>query len=356
MGTNAYYPIKGFVSQFNETILEVLQHIDNREEKICFENKEDIDTSKYVIQVKYHESQEYTPSSLREPIQKLYDDFNPEEDSRARILLVHFKNREEGETHFTTEEILKTFKININEDDTKLEKFCSNFGLNFISNFDNRYQIVINKIIESLVCNQEEAEQYYSIILNIILFKVIKNPLGHERERYITFNEILDKLPNNNLSKIEKIIKNIDENVEIVDMEINSLPDNAKSYFFSLLSDTETRLKFLEHHKIEEIANKFERAFISNKLKKKYYYAVINIISPVFVDRRDVQIHERLQQLFRITENLEESFIKELEAQELLKIDEGICIIEDKQQAQAWLELLIEGEYLTIDDLFELFG
>jgi len=53
-----YYAIKGFLYQFDKTLIEV---ITNPQTSVAFENRQDIDYEDYVLQFKHKETQDYTP-------------------------------------------------------------------------------------------------------------------------------------------------------------------------------------------------------------------------------------------------------------------------------------------------------
>ena len=61
-----YYAIKGFEYQVSKTILEILES-ENDDLEINIEQVQDIDSKDFVMQVKYKETQKFTPSKIKAP-------------------------------------------------------------------------------------------------------------------------------------------------------------------------------------------------------------------------------------------------------------------------------------------------
>ena len=68
-----YYAIRGFLYQYDKYIWELLNS--SSDTSINIENIQDIDSDNYVMQVKYRESINYSPSVIKEPIKKLIEVF-----------------------------------------------------------------------------------------------------------------------------------------------------------------------------------------------------------------------------------------------------------------------------------------
>lgn len=88
-----YYAIKGFEFQIDKTILEIL-NTNNENKKISIEQIQDINSSDYVMQIKYKETQDYTPNKIREPIVQLIDEFK-KNDQINYNLFCFFKDKSE---------------------------------------------------------------------------------------------------------------------------------------------------------------------------------------------------------------------------------------------------------------------
>jgi hypothetical protein len=68
MGSNndgGYYAIKGFLYQFDKTLIEILK---NPDAVVMIEHREDIDYRDFVIQVKHKETQDYKYHKIRKPV------------------------------------------------------------------------------------------------------------------------------------------------------------------------------------------------------------------------------------------------------------------------------------------------
>ena len=66
MTDGGYYAIKGFEFQIDKTILEIFNAKDAV--PICLEQIQDINSNNFVIQVKYKETQSYTPAKIKEEL------------------------------------------------------------------------------------------------------------------------------------------------------------------------------------------------------------------------------------------------------------------------------------------------
>ena len=119
MNRDAFYPIQSFTYQFNQSIESVLKTEHNPNTQVLLEAREDIELEDAVIQVKYHEKRDYSPSEVKRAVQLLYDGYS-EENSKKAILLCYYKNKTPGDVQFTSEEILQNFKI-INFTQQKLD-------------------------------------------------------------------------------------------------------------------------------------------------------------------------------------------------------------------------------------------
>ena len=73
MSDGGYYAIKGFEFQIDKTILELFKADDTT--PVCLEQIQDINTNDFVMQVKYKETQKYTPAKIKEPVIQLIDEY-----------------------------------------------------------------------------------------------------------------------------------------------------------------------------------------------------------------------------------------------------------------------------------------
>src|SRR4051794_3513131 len=96
-----YYAVKGFLYQFDLTIMEILN---NPDKDIQFENEQDIDYEHFVIQVKHKETQNYSPSKVKAPIIQLLQLFE-KENTKKFCLFCHFKDTNPVEYILTLEDL-----------------------------------------------------------------------------------------------------------------------------------------------------------------------------------------------------------------------------------------------------------
>ena len=83
-----YYAIKGYLFQYDKSILELLSS--NDDTRVFIERIQDIDYDNYVLQVKHKETAEFSNSKIREPIIKLLDIFISEQSIKEILLICLF--------------------------------------------------------------------------------------------------------------------------------------------------------------------------------------------------------------------------------------------------------------------------
>lgn len=81
-----YYAIKGFLYQFDKSIIELLSVGGSQE--IFIEHTQDINYQNYVLQIKHKEASKYSNSKIREPIIKLLEIYN--NDTSKKFCLYEF--------------------------------------------------------------------------------------------------------------------------------------------------------------------------------------------------------------------------------------------------------------------------
>jgi hypothetical protein len=87
---SAHYSITGLQYQFDKSILEILNAPES--ERTHLEGIEDIDLSQEYIQCKYHSTQKYTRSTIREPIVQFLKHFVSSNRDKVYTLYAHFKD------------------------------------------------------------------------------------------------------------------------------------------------------------------------------------------------------------------------------------------------------------------------
>lgn len=191
-----YYAIKGFEFQIDKTILEIFNTGDENK-KISLEQIQDINSSDYVMQIKYKETQNYTPNKIREPIVQLIEEFK-KNDSINYLLFCYFKDKMEQKTIITLKELDDILQITLKRNSSKKLKdlklkidsftiadrknFIKNFNLIFAPNFQSQFEDVISKIRNLSFCHSDdEAIFYYSNITDYFRKLVVNNPNGINR-------------------------------------------------------------------------------------------------------------------------------------------------------------------------------
>lgn len=189
-----YYAIKGFLFQFDKSILELLSSKDDT--PVFIERIQDIDCDNYILQVKHREKTEFSNSKIREPIMKLIDIFMLDQ-SKKFCLYAYFKNQKPHKVKYETIKDIKNVLTYRDKEKTKklyerytndiLEKFIKNFYLCFSENFEGQFLSVLDKISLKMRVSKDEAWIYHAIICDKLFQIVLKE---NQEERYITFNQM----------------------------------------------------------------------------------------------------------------------------------------------------------------------
>ena len=162
MSREATYTIKGFLYQFNVTLLKILNS--SNEKLITAEGVvEDIDivAGKNIeaIQCKYHETKtDFKLSDIYEPVLQMMVHFlNNSEYNITYVLYAHFPNENFGERKLTLEE-LERIKNSENKDFSKFTSLLTSLDINaFRSKFKfvigDSYDLTVTKVQEELIAS-----------------------------------------------------------------------------------------------------------------------------------------------------------------------------------------------------------
>ena len=190
-----YYAIKGFLYQFDKTILEILN---NPNEQVFVEHIQDINYGDYIIQVKHKETANYTDSKIKAPLIQLLEIYK-NDNSKKICLYCYFKDKLPEQYRISNVEELDTIlKYRDKEKDESIklrfpkelkEKFIEDFTINFSEDYEGQFLLVIEKIKEEFGLSQDnEALLCHSLIREKLLNLAIKeNP----EERRINERELL---------------------------------------------------------------------------------------------------------------------------------------------------------------------
>lgn len=190
-----YYAIKGFLYQFDKTMIELLN---NHEDTIIYIEKiQDINYEDYIIQVKHKETAKFSNSKVREPIIQLLDLYS-KDNSKKFCLYGYFEDRTPEVITFTKVEQLneilkyrdadKTDALELRFPQALRESFINNFSLCFGEDFENQFKYLIGEIKSVFNLNTvDEAIIYHSLIREKLFELAIKED---EQERSITRRQL----------------------------------------------------------------------------------------------------------------------------------------------------------------------
>jgi len=180
-----YYAIKGFLYQFDKTLIEVMS---NPKTQIAFENQQDINYENYVLQVKHKETQKYAAHKIRKPVDGLLGLFS-QDSSKKLCLYCHFADKIPNDWHLTLVELdsiispsaKSQYKMSL------CEQFISSFVVRFSEDYQTQFEQTIKLIRESFTLkDDEEAILYHAIFRSKLLDRSIKP----RPQRRICFQEL----------------------------------------------------------------------------------------------------------------------------------------------------------------------
>jgi len=215
--------ISGYYYQFDKTIIELLDKEDNGD--VTVEGIEDIDIERLngdqiAIQVKYHAKTKYVPSAIKEPIQKLLNEYKKSKDDGKDLkfkLYAHFKEGQEAlnsklndgkikesELTFVKEKLLSGKKDGIEYslhedlgvDDEYIKAFMDSLIIEInAKDIDGQGKEVIEKIRKTFDnCDYRIAENYYyNNALKIIFDLAIKSNVEDRKINKDKFVKAIDK-------------------------------------------------------------------------------------------------------------------------------------------------------------------
>lgn len=185
--------IKGFLYQFDATILTILNKTDNATVAIeCIEDIDihDLSTSTTAVQCKYYESTDLTASELKEPVVKMLEGFLAHKKAGIHLKYVLYgyykryskellNEKEEVEISF---DLMKTklmhqkvdghvvdFQEQLGATDADLHDFLSVFRFEKSQSFEEQQNTVIDKLKTNMRCDEKDAKLlFYNSALNAI--------------------------------------------------------------------------------------------------------------------------------------------------------------------------------------------
>jgi len=179
-----YYAIKGFLYQFDKTLIEVFT---NPKVTVAFENQEDIKYENFVIQVKHKETQPYSHSKVRKPIEGLMELFSRDNGKRF-CLYCHFCDRQPGEWHLTLSELDSVLGEQAKAQYPKSlrDQFCNSFVIKFSDDYETQFTQTLALIRASFNFREGEAILYHSIFQS----KLLKLSLKPKADRQVCVRDL----------------------------------------------------------------------------------------------------------------------------------------------------------------------
>jgi len=168
-----YYALKGYVFQFDKSLIEI---IEDRTNKFEIEKVQDLDTHDYYLQVKYKETQNYSPSKIKKPILQLLELSRHNSVKRLR-LFCYFKDRKRATIYLTMTE-LNTILGSEKRAHSKEEKskFLALFTLEFSDDFNSQFEYLLERIIDSFnLKSTDEALIYHANMRAHLVEIALKN-------------------------------------------------------------------------------------------------------------------------------------------------------------------------------------
>lgn len=168
-----YYAIKGFLYQFDKTLIEVMN---NPETEIAFENQQDIDYENYVIQVKHKETQKYAAHKIRKPVEVLLELF-AQDSGKKLCLYCHFADTAPKDWHLTLDELDSIISPAVKSQckESLRQQFTSSFVVRFSEDYQTQFEQTIKLIRDSFTLkDDEEAILYHAIFRSKLLDRSIK--------------------------------------------------------------------------------------------------------------------------------------------------------------------------------------
>jgi hypothetical protein len=263
-----YYAIKGFMYQFDKTILEIFERPD---EDIAVEYLQDINSEDYVIQCKYKESQDYTDSKIRKPILQLLQ-VHKQHPEMEIILYCYFKNRGQEKWKLAIDEldsILRGRKKDHTKDffDADKQSFLGKLTVEFSCEYSIQEGDVIEKIQQELNCNGEVALIYHGLFRN----ELFKKAINKDTQLRIT-----------NLPSLRKLTKDINGTIFPVAYEdflgVDEYIKFVKKQYFTFPSGNVNAFERLFIVELDNTINTTDILTLVLGISRKYYKAYRGII------------------------------------------------------------------------------
>ena len=180
-----YYAIKGFLYQFDKTIIETLR---NPRKIIRFEHRQDIDYEDFVLQVKHKETQQFSPSKIRKTVGKLIEFFMLDA-PRKLLLYCHFKDTAPHDRTLTLAELDSLIGAEASScyPQAIREQFIGSFTIRFSADYESQFAQTLDLIKSSFSLPDGETALLYHTIFRSKLLELSLRP---KRCRKVTIKDL----------------------------------------------------------------------------------------------------------------------------------------------------------------------
>jgi hypothetical protein len=174
-----YFALKGFAYQFDKAIVDILKS-ENVNSKFGIEQIQDLNHDSIVVQVKYKETQTFTPSKVKQPILQLIEEFK-KDSSKDYVLYAHFKDLNGYEGIISSGKSLtilgleKILGKNNTLSKTLKQDFLNKFTLDFSLGFNKQFEQAVTLIqeLDFVGASRDVAMFYHSQIFYFLNTLVI---------------------------------------------------------------------------------------------------------------------------------------------------------------------------------------
>lgn len=251
-----YYAIKGFEYQIDKNILEILKQSDINK-LVNVEQNQDIDSSDFVMQVKYKEAAKFVPSAIKNPLIQLIDEFKVDK-TKKYILYCYFGDFN-GYTESTPlDTILGSSKSNYSSKEKT--DFQTSFHLRFSPKFDIQLEQTISEIMK-LGFQEEEAIIHHCRITKHLRNLVVNHAPTNVTNRSTTKKEVIELIKND-----RKIL--FTNSFRTYKGELQYFKKLKKEYFTFRNVDKTVRIFIIE---LTGTESTIDLVHIAKKISSKYF-------------------------------------------------------------------------------------
>lgn len=159
---SAHHTITGYHYQFDKSILDILRA--TPKQPITLEGIEDVDVGDECIQVKYHATQKYQPSTIRKPMMAFLTHYGETGGSKNYTLYVHFRDPAKFTEIDLAElkKILRSERSKLKLRDKDLSAFLKNsFKYVEADDIDSQREEVFAQLQKTLAASRADCEEHF---------------------------------------------------------------------------------------------------------------------------------------------------------------------------------------------------